>query len=73
MKSVCRERRNRLVFFLGGGGGDDGGGGLVVSGFSERGIVGVIELAPSDDGGMDVGGAVCTLPPGGVGGVSGIC
>lgn len=73
MKSVCRERRSLLDFFFGGGGGDEGGGAFVALGSSDRGVLGDIELAPSDVGGMDVGGAVCTLPPGGVGGVSGTC
>ncbi len=73
MNSVCRDRRNHLDFRFGGGEGGDGGGALAAMGLFDGGIVGGIGLAPPEAGDMDVGGAVWTLSPGGVGGTSGIC
>ena len=67
-----RNLRNRLVFgFDGGGGGGGGGvGGAVASDLEGTfGAMGASSRLVA--GGRDVGGAVCTFPPGGCGGTKG--
>jgi hypothetical protein len=73
MISVCRDRRNHLDFRLGGGGGGNAGGTLPASGLGGGGIVGGMGLTLPELGGIEVGGPVWILPPGGVGGMSGTC
>lgn len=64
--------RKRLGFCFGGGGGGGGEGGGAVASETE-GAFG--RMGPSSRclvEGIDVGGAVCTFPPGGCGGTKGI-
>ena len=74
MTKVCKDRRNHRDFRFGGGGG--GGGGAEVEFASltvfPGGVVGGIGPALPELSGMDAGGAVWTLPCGGVGGTSGM-
>lgn len=70
-----RNLRKRLGFDFGGGGGGGGGGGSGGADVTEsKRTFGA--MGPSSRlavGGIDVGGAVWTFPPGGCGGIRGTC
>ena len=71
MMKACRVFRNHLDFRFGGGSGGGGGGAaLAVGVLPPGGAVAGLGFTPWV-GGIDVGGAVWTLPPGGAGGMSG--
>ena len=73
MMRVCRDRRNHRVFRLGGGGGgSEGGGELVAFCTPAGGVVGGVEAAPPEVGGIGVGVELWTLSCGGFGGTKGI-
>lgn len=71
---MIRNLRKRRGFGFGGGGGGICAGPVVVAEGPDGGAVGRVVSAPprlGGDGGIDVGGAVWTFPPGGGGGVRG--
>ena len=72
MTKACRVLLNRLDFRFGGGSGGGGGGGDALAvGTSPPGeVVAGLDFTPWV-GGMDVGGAICTLSPVGVRGMRG--